>query len=318
MVYARHLKCRLGNRLRVRIPPRPPNTHISTLPMERGTRRDFLKHMRDTAIAGAVILSGASTKAEEPPSQERREEKKELPIPKLILRDQTGNGFGYRNTRDRLGNKIADRPDEGELVYYRQSLEGKKTTVERKVVHELIHQQWDHLTVTEQETLIDTLEKTFGNRAEKFIRDQDPTYDLEIEQLAKAGKEKEKRQYMMNEFVAHTLAYTEVPVPKPGSVKELFKKEVWDEAVKDAGSEEALLKQIAENPDYIPDPSISDFYDTNEVTFFDIQKQGLVLTDELQKQLKILGIGNNGNRAKIVLATIRVSAPMPENGKKYD
>lgn len=228
-------------------------------------------------------------------------------MPQITFRDEVGNGFSYRNAFYAQGERIQERPEEGELIYFRHSTKGKESTVLRKIAHELIHQQFDHLTPKDQEKIKRLCTIAYEREMKKFITDQNPLYEIKIETITKQHGEDAAQEFIINEFVAHTLAYAEIPVEQPKSVKEHFKSSTWEAAVKDAGSEEALLRDISENPDYIPGYEESHFYDTNERTYFDLQKRGLLMNEVFIAELAKYGIGGNKDRAQEVLTRIQIA-----------
>lgn len=268
------------------------------------TQREALKKLGAIGVGIAATAIGIE---KEGYARESVESKKKLPLPKITFQDEERDRFTYRNAFDTKGRRISDRPEEGELVYFRHSASGKESTVLRKIVHELIHQQFDHLNPENQEKIKRLCTAQYGKEMEKFMKDQDPTYEIKIEKITKEQGEAAAHEFVINEFIAHVLAYEEIPVEQPKSIKEHFDPEVWEAAVKEAGSEEALIKELSDHPDLLPPYQISHFYDTNERTYFELQERGLSMNERFILELVKYGIGGNKERAQEVLARIRIA-----------
>lgn len=239
---------------------------------------------------------------------EKRAEEKLL-LPAIKFNDVAGKGFGYQNTVDRSGNLKGTEPTFGTVTYERNSLEEKQSTLERKLAHELAHQQWDLLPLHEKRELAAVLVAAYGQKnILDFLTNQDPKYQFIFQLLLKEDGEAAANEFLINEFVGWSLSYVDVPLAEPASVKSLFRPKEWESLLADGQTESSIANFCAQNPDFLEEKKRhpqSPFYDISDQVFFELQDKGLVLSDAHKQMLAKYGLGNNHKRAAELLGKIR-------------
>ncbi len=269
------------------------------------------------AFVAGMMMGGREARAEhsdktetesyytdsEPESHQERREVEALGLPVIEYRNQAGDGFSYVNTHSRDGRKKPDAPEFGVMAYYEHSLQGKESTVVRKIAHELTHQQWDFFDNQEKSELTTALIQAHGEeKIANWLFAVDPTYETLYQTINREDGAPAAQEFLVNEFVAWNLGYVDVPVVEAKSVIEYLPPGAWAELQTQGNTEAALNEYYQQNPDLLAeaqrDPR-NPFYDTNDRGYFDLQDAGIALTPVQVSMLRRFGVGQNEQRARL-------------------
>ena len=275
------------------------------------TRRQFLK---ETGIIAAVAAFGGldskTASAQPKQNQETDKEIQQYQLPAIEYQDKQLDGFVYQNSHDRNGKPKTGFPENGKIIFFRNSLDEKNNTVLRKLDHELHHQNFDRLGVEKQTEIAKLILSKY--KIEDILKNvlNEPTYEIEFEQLQKQYGRQAAEIYVVNEFLSYIMSYVDYPPPEIKNPKEHFTEQQWteflSEEIKNGGTEETLIRQFKERPDLIV-PSGSAAYDVSDKFFFELRQDGMLLPDDLKQTLEKYGLTPNTERAKVLLEKIKKS-----------
>ncbi|MBI4427109.1 MAG: hypothetical protein HY569_01310 [Candidatus Magasanikbacteria bacterium] len=273
-------------------------------------RRNFLK--KTGAILGLAILErlgigGANAEPKTDAAADSREKEK-YQLPEIEYQDKQLDGFVYQKSHDRTGKLKADSPENGKIIFFKESLSGKNNTVLRKLDHELHHQNFDKAAVEKQTEIARLVLSRYKIEGIfKYVLNE-PIYEAQFEQLQKQYGQQAAEIYVVNEFLGHIMSYADYPPPEVKSPKEHFTEQQWKEflaeEIKNGGTEKTLIEQFKQNPGLIT-PASSVAYDVSDKFFFELQKNNMLLPDELKKALEKYDLTPNTERAKVLLEKIK-------------
>ena len=275
------------------------------------TRRQFLK---ETGMIAAVTAFGGldskTASAQPKQNQETDKEIQQYQLPAIEYQDKQLDGFVYQNSHDRNWKAKTWLPENGKIIFFINSLDEKNNTVLRKLDHELHHQNFDRLGVEKQTEIAKLILSKY--KIEDILKNvlNEPTYEIEFEQLQKQYGQQAAEIYVVNEFLSHIMSYVDYPPPEIKNPKEHFTEQQWteflSEEIKNGGTEETLIRQFKERPDLIV-PSGSAAYDVSDKFFFELRQDGMLLPDDLKQTLEKYGLTPNTERAKVLLEKIKKS-----------
>ncbi len=228
----------------------------------------------------------------------------DLKLPRITFRDEPKNTFLYVGTRDELGQRNDRVSEYGDLVYFKHSLQGKPESVLRRIIRELNRHQFDNHSDDKQKIIVGYIYEKFGKKVEWFVRDECRTHDLKIDVIRKHRGDQAAKTYITNEFLSYALSFLEAPTPQPESPCDHFSEEVWKALIEKA-SEEKIVSGLKVQPQFVPSPLVSRFYDDNEQTFFELQKHDLLIDDEVYERLVELGLSKVRSQSEEIFAELK-------------
>lgn len=275
------------------------------------TRRKFLK--KAGIITAAATLGQVDVEnvfAEQKPAQETDKEKEKYHLPAIEYQDKQLDGFVYQNSHDRTGKPKAGFPENGKILFFKESLSKKDNTVLRELDHELHHQNFDKLDANKQVEIAKFILSKYKIKDILANVLNEPTYEMQFKKLQKQYGQQAAEIYAVNEFLGFVMSYADYPPPEVKNPKEHFTEQQWaeflSEEIKNGGTEETLIRQFKERPDLIV-PGGSAAYDVSDKLFFEIQRSGMLIPDDLKRTLQEYGLTPNTERAKILFEKIKKS-----------
>ncbi len=155
---------------------------------------------------------------------------KQRPTGQLAINDPAASAMRYRSPYDLKGERVQDVPEQGQLIFYQNTLETYGNGPEAneinksRITHELFHAQFDKLSGEQQDQIADYfVKKNDFTKMKDYLTNKSEQYEDSYNKTKKyENGENKARNFIVNEFVAHAVGFEHYTPTEPDFLIDLL------------------------------------------------------------------------------------------------